>query len=123
MNRDEIAARLKAATPGPWRAKQMNHAEDAPWFFVLDAQGRGPVVETVIAQTKYLVTPEAEQRADVEFIAHAPTDIAWLLERADALAGALDDFTGFFAGEDLESPQYDSWMRAETVLAAYRGTR
>lgn len=76
---DAIEARLKAATPGPWRAKQMNKPEDDPWFFVLDANGRGPVMETVVAQTKYLVTPEAQQRADMEFVAHAPEDIAALL--------------------------------------------
>jgi len=38
----QIRQRLQAATPGPWRAKQMNRPEDDPWFFVLDAKGRGP---------------------------------------------------------------------------------
>ena len=85
-----IEARLNAATPGPWRAKQMNRPEHDPWFFVLDAAGRGPVVETVVAQTKYLVGPEEQQRADVEFIAHAPSDIAVLVEHVKALRAALE---------------------------------
>lgn len=85
----EIAMRLKTVTRWPWRAKQMNRPEDAPWFFVLDAEGRGPVMETVVAQTKYLVTPEAEQRANVEFIAHAPDDIAYLLNLMHRLRYAV----------------------------------
>lgn len=86
----EIRARLDAATPGPWRAKQMNRPEDDPWFFVLDAEGRGPVMETVVAQTKYLVTPEAEQRANVEFIAHAPEDVRMLLDLADRMRACAE---------------------------------
>ena len=85
----EIETRLNAATPGPWRAKQMNRPEDDPWFFVLDAEGRGPVVETVVAQTKYLAVPEEQQRADVDFIAHAPADVAALVEHVKELRAAL----------------------------------
>jgi hypothetical protein len=70
----------------------MNRPEHDPWFFVLDAGGRGPVVETVVAQTKYLVVPEEQQRADVEFIAHAPADVAVLVEAVKALRAALEPF-------------------------------
>ena len=47
-----------------------------------------------------------------------------LLAERDKLAAekatlreALEDFTEFFMGEDMDGPQYDSWNRARRVLA------
>lgn len=108
-----IETRLKAATPGPWRAKQMNHADGDPWFFVLDADGRGPVVETVVAQTKYLVAPEAAQRADVDFIAHAPEDVAGLLAACRALREALQPFAALLHKAHRNRPDESPFYRVD----------
>jgi len=123
-----IEARLNAATPGPWRAKQMNRPEHDPWFFVLDAAGRGPVVETVVAQTKYLVGPEEQQRADVEFIAHAPSDIAVLVEHVKALRAALAPSNADLIDIGVQLGGFEqarSWFarRAAAVLGEVPGER
>ncbi len=75
----EIAARLAAATPGPWYRKEMNGYTD-------------DYVET--SHPDYQTKPHGQHIADVgyaaghpkqnfsnnaEFIAHAPTDIAALI--------------------------------------------
>lgn len=43
-----------------------------------------------------------------------------LRARIAELEAALADFTEFFMGEDLEGPQYDSWVRARTALGEGR---
>jgi hypothetical protein len=69
---DEIRARLAKATPGPWVA--------AAWAYVLDARKK------IVA---HCVDPRDEDpdttqgHANAEMIAHAPTDLAFLLERAE----------------------------------------
>lgn len=62
----EIRARLDAATPGPWEEGGF----DRPWSvtagrFVLDERS------------------SATRQADADLIAHAPADIAWLLDELE----------------------------------------
>ena len=68
----EIRARLDAATPGPWRA--------ADWD---DARGIRVVVGEFPRDPYTLAL--AERDHDARFIAHAPTDIAWLLDEVARL--------------------------------------
>jgi len=66
---EEIRARLEAATPGPWRKDATpGYFEPAVWI------GEGCVYP--------------EEQSDATFIAHAPQDIADLLEEV----GRLRDF-------------------------------
>ncbi len=90
---DEIQARLDAATPGEWEATHVepNEIRDSPemnWVahpdsedepdrdsqFLVDCYGRG---------------------ADATFIAAAPTDIAYLLERVRAWRRLAEDATEY----------------------------
>ncbi len=73
----EIRARLDAATPGrgPWRA-------DA------DFQSENPtlrVITGIYPDTVRMVAATLDA-AETKFIAHAPADIAWLLEEIADLA-------------------------------------
>lgn len=67
MNLTDIRARLKAATPGPWRV--------------------GEKSRNVIQGIKILFLPTCwtRKKADVEFLANAPTDIAALLAEVERL--------------------------------------
>ena len=73
--RDEIRARLAAATPGPWATS----SQGAIW--------RG---NTLIAHcSSNLTPPSVESIADAALIARAPADLALLLEAVDRLAALV----------------------------------
>ena len=78
-----IEARLKAATPGPWSVKHRHCMHEPP-----DDESCGLGLEIV-------GPPEASNRgqfyrgADAVFIAHAPSDVAALVEAVKALWAAL----------------------------------
>lgn len=105
----EITARLNAATPGPWKALVLRDMNDAALVRpILDDYSDGGEGLLGIA--------------DAEFVANAPTDIAFLLSRVAvleaqkqaALADAWDDGysraesdhwgTGFWAIGMRENP-------------------
>jgi len=77
----EIRARLDAATPGPWSrfGRETGNEDGDSWFLGHDIEG----------------PPEAqrgqfERVADADLIAHAPSDLAWALERIEALTAQRD---------------------------------
>ena len=70
---DEIQARLDAATPGPWVA--MNSG----------------VIAIVTASEHQLIT-RGSLPPDADFIAHAPDDLAWLLERVARLEATVHNW-------------------------------
>lgn len=73
---ESIAARLKAATPGPWVVGVSESREGgAPW----------PVFRLRDLRPEDLENTQP----NVEFVAHAPEDIAALLEEVRALRTAL----------------------------------
>lgn len=70
---DEIQARLEAATPGPWEARQDFIDGGVPDnSMTLNGGGRGDYIGTIALH--YDV-----RAANAEFIAAAPADIAYLL--------------------------------------------
>ena len=77
---DEIKARLKAATPGPWKhIETCGCSGEVTIFECYDERDRLPVPQVV---------------NNAEFIAHAPEDVAWLikeLEKAVQHRAALMD--------------------------------
>ena len=72
----EIRARLDAATPGPWQPVYINGRES-------------PGVRRVV--------PESAER---DLIAHAPADIAWLLEEVDNLNTTLNEWMAFCGSKE-----------------------
>jgi hypothetical protein len=77
----EIRARLQAATPGPW------HADDGDFGCVM-VGNYGWVTPAGVNAPEYDVdTPQGH--ADAELIAHAPTDLAYLLARVEELERQL----------------------------------
>lgn len=74
---ETIQQRLSAATPGPWHVEEESSQE-------CTIRATGPVISGVVATVR-LNWIRSEQRYEqdrnVELIAHAPTDIAWLLAR------------------------------------------
>ncbi len=84
----EIRARLEAATDeGPWRV-----AEDWP-----DQCSN----ETIVASGDYAVAGCTLNEADADLIAHAPDDIAHLLEEADRLRAALGEIKALRGDPDM----------------------
>ncbi len=69
----EIRARLDAVTPGPWRALDWS---DPPLATVVQQRGSG-VHWPRIASCGFA--------PDADLIAHAPADIAWLLDEVERL--------------------------------------
>lgn len=64
---DEIKARLKAATPGPWILKRVRECGDDLWLDTLCS-----------AKTK------EQGDNDVALLAHAPSDLAYLLSALES---------------------------------------
>lgn len=88
---DAIKARLAKITTGEWTANR-DIGEDAEWYIASHVDGFRVGVVAAWAQThfQYEYVPQVEQIADdAEFIAHAPTDVGWLLERVETLRNAL----------------------------------
>lgn len=73
---EEIRARLEAATPGPWKTGGSAACGDV--YF-------GTLVDPDDPTEPGVMLGMTSQAADAALIAHAPADIAWLLEQ---LAGA-----------------------------------
>lgn len=76
---DEIQARLSAATPGPWKAQNLEqeHGHGGIFWVSVDRPDEIKTVAEVDANDDGV---EAIWRfADAEFIANAPADIAFLL--------------------------------------------
>ena len=69
----EIRARLEAATPGPWR---------------LGYDGDHPVIENDQAHGVLAFLPQRD--GDLDLIAHAPGDMAWLLGELEACMRARE---------------------------------
>lgn len=81
MSNEDIRARLVAATPRPWTCRKQRWGKE-PRFKV---QSEGEDL-AIIAITLY----EDQQKANGKFMAHAPTDIAKLLAKLDAVEKALE---------------------------------
>lgn len=73
----QIRALLAAATPGPWTISASNYA--------LVFAGSDP---WALADAKFIAA--AEDIADAELIANAPTDLAWALEEIGRLRAVID---------------------------------
>jgi hypothetical protein len=76
----EIRARLEAATPGPWE-----------WDYNTLGSDIAEVAEPSLTCGRYCIGGSVRidiKADDAQFIAHAPEDIAWLLEQ---LADAWDE--------------------------------
>lgn len=89
-----IRERLEAATPGPWEVASLADGENRPAVAeVIDGD------HTIFPVQRLTAEVLAERiEADEQFIANAPTDIAFLLDalaqveaERDALREALDD--------------------------------
>jgi len=106
----EIEARLKAATPGPWTWGDgwrdliylgPDQFEGADKYADLQLTGRDQRTIIGIRIDHYepiwdTATPADEpNEADREFIAHAPADVAALVEHVKALRAALQPFAGW----------------------------
>ena len=106
----EIQARLDAATPGKW---------------LLEVAGREFWVQTCTLDNDApveLVVASVYEAPDATFIANAPTDIAYLLERVRELEMAIRQVTsdrwGFWCGDE-DCPE----AGCSEGFAAYRTLR
>jgi len=107
---EEIRARWAAATPGPWRHWYDESVEDdVRVCFSRD----GVACEWCIALASFEgeapATSVSRWRADAVFIAHAPSDVAWLLERVAVLEAELAGIRERARAEIASSrPTFDS---------------
>lgn len=103
MTIDEIEARWKAATPGPWRYN-------------------GLVGEITVSQVPPMraIVRIPRNDADVAFVINAPTDIAYLLDRVRMLACDLEwqaAVTRAYAERmEVLAPEHDKLKRAHAWL-------
>jgi len=91
----EIRARLDAATPGPWIIYEDEETGQLdPW----DDEGMHPILDS---------------QSNADLIAHAPADIAWLLDEVERsrrtvrrlsierLQAMSEDLPGGYLGDDV----------------------
>lgn len=89
-NISEIKARLAAATPGPWKVfEHQDHSglEAGPPYTQGYVKGCVNDVCRISALGRSGVTDK--QRRDIEFIANAPADIAYLLAEVKRLKAKI----------------------------------
>ena len=98
----EIRARLDAATPGLW----VRHPSE-PWVYVR----RGPFTLNIIATQLRSGRP-----GDTDLIAHAPADIAWLLDEVERLERENADDLLEITRKASDAEDY--WMQEAKRLAA-----
>ncbi len=103
-----IEQRLKNSTPGPWAYENVGEKSNE-WVLGLAWSEEGECLvlgslppgdaglSEIIAQRREPLC-EGAGNADAEFIAHAPTDIAALIQRVRHLEECLDDC------EDISRP-------------------
>lgn len=85
----EIEARLAAATPGPWG---VDHDDEGVFNDTCVVQGNYGWVASGPDSRYPAYDEDTEQgRADAELIAHAPADLAALVEFARRVEEILDD--------------------------------
>ena len=81
--RAEIAARIRAATPGPWEAQTLPptelHKHPAYWVNTEYTDAEGVTTFETVADCPW-------READAQFIAHARQDVPWLLAYAESAA-------------------------------------
>jgi hypothetical protein len=90
-----IRARLAAATPGPWRVHSrgdvalIDPRQWPAWAVADDPDGGEDDFERLVAEAT---------AADADLIAHAPTDLAALLDEVERLRAQVDDYRTLAAG-------------------------
>ena len=77
---DEIRARLEAATSGPWYVKN-----DTPYLSFSGVSGPSFQIKVVISADDLEDCIVRQRWHDIEFIANAPADIAFLLEENERI--------------------------------------
>ena len=87
---DEIEVRLNKATPGPWTEKCKKHLD-----YHVDAQQH--LAESCTAPEGKRCDHASEiardcTKVDATFIAHAPSDIRYLIDQVRALREALEKY-------------------------------
>jgi len=103
-----IRARLKAATPGqgPWRA-DADFQSDNPTLRVIT--GTYPDTVRMVAATL--------DAAETKFIAHAPADVAWLLDEVERLRNTNPSLSKPFRTENGTVLLPDSRFHAPVATA------
>lgn len=94
---EEIRKRAEAATPGPWEASFPTGA-DCQWIDVTTAYGAEDELIGTVLPREHMCNPEGvealqkltrQRMDDVEFIAHARTDVPALLAEIERLRAIL----------------------------------
>ncbi len=116
IDKEAIKARLEAATPGPWK-------------YVPCTGEYGEAASAIDGAHDCVVEPDSFLLADdAEFIAHAPTDIANLLEEVERLEAELAKFrecedSFCVRGDDLLFHTLDSPLPTDVVTNIVVATR
>lgn len=88
---DQIRRRLEAATPGPWYVRDRAQVSDVPDARIVEVFTLREADARICEVGSYSRRDGRANRAclaDADFIAHAPGDIAFLLERIERLEAA-----------------------------------
>ena len=88
-----IKARLEAATSGEWLVDPEGwETEEGMSFLTIYGGGiHGSSAEHCVANVSNYGQGVMACEADAQLIAHAPTDIRWLLDEVERLTRLLDD--------------------------------
>lgn len=108
MSREQMKARLAAATPGPW--EPMRSGLYGMRVVHVDGEWDEGIIPNEFIT---IVVPALRNHQDAEFIANAPTDLA-------KLHAALDAVEAVISAADLESDEALQEHLAESILAAIR---
>lgn len=104
-----IRARLAAATAGPWTRTETMHAESSV------AVAEYPITKPI---AKVHTDPDDYGRANAELIAHAPTDLARLLDRVEELEATVERVRSACETTTLVDDWGLVFIRPQTVMAA-----
>lgn len=122
---DEIAARLKAATPGPWfESTSSDYFADGAVVVREERDEKAPFPAKCGRVVAVLTRIDGQQTDNADFIAHAPEDIAYLLRVACGAAGAAPPrYEMDLAHLATLGPNWDSYGGVPITPAALAAVR
>lgn len=106
-----IRARIVAATPGPWsvRIAGTGIRNTEPYALVVRTADHG-------AQVPIMERHNGGAVADVTLAAHAPTDLAWLLDRVEELEAKVERVQALCDNAPhIRDPWEDDWKGEQVV--------
>ena len=117
---DEIRSRLEKATPGAWIVRKMRGEESNIGHGFVQAPrvdpSHGYDIEILCEDANY---PDEKREGDLQLIAHAPSDLAYLLSRVEKMESVVKAAKNLRTRLAVTKDGYELLMRGKESLVPH----